>query len=274
MKKMVVFSDLDGTLLDHDTYEWEVARPVLEELGERRVPLVLTSSKTLAEMAELRREMALDEPVVAENGAFIEIPDGYFPVAPESPSPPVSRSELQRIFAEIREHGAFDCTAFHELGDTGIAEATGLTLAQARLANRREASEPVLWRDTTARLAAFEALAAGRGLRALRGGRFVHLMGRIDKAQALAALVDAYRHKWPEHEVVSVALGDGPNDLGMLRAADIAVVIRGRHEHPMPLDGHAHVLRPRPRGPRGWVQAMRQLLDEGGNDVTNPPRHG
>ena len=41
-----IFSDLDGTLLDHDTYGYEPARPALALLGRKNIPLILCSSKT------------------------------------------------------------------------------------------------------------------------------------------------------------------------------------------------------------------------------------
>jgi mannosyl-3-phosphoglycerate phosphatase len=67
---LIVFSDLDGTLLDHATYSWQAAVPALEALKERGIPLILASSKTSAEIAELRAETGFaDCPAIVENGA-------------------------------------------------------------------------------------------------------------------------------------------------------------------------------------------------------------
>jgi mannosyl-3-phosphoglycerate phosphatase len=259
--RKVVFSDLDGTLLDHDTYDWQPAAPALQALKARGIPVVLVSSKTLAELEVHRRAMALPDPVVAENGAAIDVPDGYFPGIGSVDFTSIDREALRRHLDAIREEGDYDCLSFAELGEDGIAQATGLTAEQAVLANRRRASEPLLWRDSEERLSAFVAAVEARGLRCTRGGRFVHLTGPVDKADAVAELCRAYRRKWPDAMLQSVALGDGPNDLGMLRAADVAVVIRGRHGRPMPMEGHAHVLRPAKPGPAGWAEAMQTLLD-------------
>ena len=52
----VIFTDLDGTLLDHDTYEWKEAEPALDLCKKLGVPVVFVSSKTRAEIEVLRRQ--------------------------------------------------------------------------------------------------------------------------------------------------------------------------------------------------------------------------
>ena len=78
---LVVFSDLDGTLLDHDTYSFDAARPALERLRVDGVPLILCTSKTRAEIAPLRRALGNTHPFISENGGAVFIPAGYFPFA-------------------------------------------------------------------------------------------------------------------------------------------------------------------------------------------------
>jgi mannosyl-3-phosphoglycerate phosphatase len=67
----VVFSDLDGTLLDHNTYGWQAAQPALNLCKKCHVPIVLVSSKTRAEMELLRGELSVSAPFVSENGGGI-----------------------------------------------------------------------------------------------------------------------------------------------------------------------------------------------------------
>lgn len=259
--KLIVFSDLDGTLLDHDTYDWAPARPALSALRRRDCPVVLVSSKTLTELEDYRANMALRHPVVAENGAIIDVPATYFPDATLLPDI-VMRAELQSAFEEIRHAGAFRCKAFYELGVPGIIESTGLDETQALRANDRKASEPILWLDSDERLADFEQAVDARSLRCIRGGRFLHLMGNTGKEEAVRELLDAYAQKYPGAELTSVSLGDAPNDLGMLSSTDIAVIIPAKHSHRMTLTAANRVLRPTSPGPAGWNEAMQALLDE------------
>ncbi len=261
---MIVFSDLDGTLLDHDTYSWEPARPALEKLDELSVPLVLVSSKTLAELHDYRTALNLDHPVVAENGAAIWVPSEYFEAVGARLEPTVSRAQIQVIYTAIKASGPFDCLAFFELGVPGIMRETGLTEAQARRANDRLASEPICWMDSDENASVFVQAAEAQGLRCVRGGRFLHLMGKTSKEDAVRLLMQAYSREWPDKELISVSLGDGPNDLGMLAATDIAVIIPGRHEQPMPLASGNRILRPGKAGPTGWSAAVLEILAEHG----------
>ena len=78
---VVIFTDLDGTLLDHETYGWKEAKPALNLCKALKVPLILVSSKTRAEMNLLRHELELTSPFISENGGGIFFPEeGSHPV--------------------------------------------------------------------------------------------------------------------------------------------------------------------------------------------------
>ena len=72
----LVATDLDGTLLDRETYDFAPARPALDALREARVPLVLCSSKTRAEMEPLAVAIGAPGPLVVENGGAVVAPGG------------------------------------------------------------------------------------------------------------------------------------------------------------------------------------------------------
>ena len=73
---VIVFSDLDGTLLEHDTYGFEAARPALDLLWGKNIPLILCSSKTRTEMEGYQKRLGIAGPFIVENGAGVYIPQG------------------------------------------------------------------------------------------------------------------------------------------------------------------------------------------------------
>ena len=77
----VIFTDLDGTLLDRETYTWEAARPALDRVKRQGIPWVLVTSKTRGEVEFWRRCLGNEHPFIVENGGAVFVPAGYFPFA-------------------------------------------------------------------------------------------------------------------------------------------------------------------------------------------------
>ena len=84
MKKAIIFTDLDGSLLDHRTYSYSAASPMLATLKKNKIPLIPVSSKTFDEIIILRRRLNNNDPFIVENGAAIYIPKDYFSNQPSN----------------------------------------------------------------------------------------------------------------------------------------------------------------------------------------------
>ena len=268
--RIVVFTDLDGCLLDEQTYSWAPAREALGRLRVQRVPLVLCSSKTREEIETLAAELDLAGPYIAENGSVIVIPEGHLPVDPPGArraggrlvvATGVPRDRLVRELAELAAHVGVRVRGFAGQSAADLSRLTGLDVAAAERAGRREYDEPFQILDAPAQgLAALERAAAARGLRVSAGGRFFHLTGDTDKGRAVERLLSWYRTDG--HRISSVGLGDAANDLPMLRAVDRPILI------PRP-DGQpdATLARALPDaecapgpGPAGWNEAILAVL--------------
>ena len=267
-RQLVVFSDLDGTLLDHDTYSFDAARPALERLGQAGVPLVLCTSKTRAEVEPLRAALDNDSPFIVENGGAIMIPDGYFSV--EIDAAASERSEgmvivplgdpyeaLVAALARASRDSGVRVRGFADMTDAEVAEATGLSLGQARLARRRDFDEPFEIIDAD-RADALLAAIEREGKRWTTGGRFHHITGAANKAAAVRWLAELYRRE--AGAVTTVGVGDAPNDAELLGVVDIPIVMAsGRADEIVRLVPRATVTRV--PGPAGWNEAMLVLLD-------------
>ena len=77
--RLLVFSDLDDTLLDKQTYSWAPATGAIPALAERGIPLILSSSRTLSEISEVASSLGNVAPFIFENGAGVALPPGLFP---------------------------------------------------------------------------------------------------------------------------------------------------------------------------------------------------
>lgn len=273
--RMVVYSDLDGTLLDHHSYSWTAARPALERLFELGVPVVPVTSKTIAELWRLRADIGLDGPFAVENGGAIVVPRHYFganhgQALENAPGPgycvellgPAYTSILAQL-SRLRSAG-YAFTGFSDMGDEQIAAHTGLEPDSAKLARMRLCSEPLLWDGDAESKAAFKRDLKAAGLGYRQGGRFLHVMGHSDKGDALFRLHQRYAvaEGGQGGTPLACALGDSPNDFDMLAAADRgALVQRQDGSYAMP-DDPPRLIHAQGAGPEGWRQAVELWLAE------------
>lgn len=251
---VIIYSDLDGTLLDHDTYRFDAAQVALDQIKKREIPLILCSSKTAPEIMALQQAIGLDQPFIAENGAGIYLMGGGN--AGLCKEFATSREIVQQQLNDLRNLG-FRFSGFNDWGPAGIAEATGLPLSKAILASQRDFSEPIRWEDTEEQLNLFLRELKTRGLIAAQGGRFLTIAGESDKGTAMRWLTERLTNREP---VTVIALGDSPNDVSMLNAADIAILIRSDRSESLHIQGPHTTIRTRLSGPAGWAEALLPIL--------------
>ncbi len=265
MTKIVVFTDLDATLLDHHTYDWTPARPALDRLKSTGTPLIMVSSKNRFEIQALRAELDNNHPFIPENGGAVFIPPDY-PLDPPDNAVNIDGYRtilLGRTKTEIT--AAFDqlgtlvpVRAISRMSVPEVAEITGLSLAKAEVARSREFGEAFVLAGEGVAEEELARLVASLGLRLTKGARFFHLLGENDKGRAVSILADLYRRRSPE--IMTAALGDSYNDIPMLAAVDRPFLVarpEGGHSG-IDLPGLTKVSLP---GPAGFNQTVMQLLD-------------
>jgi len=276
--KLIIFSDLDGTLLDHFDYQFEPARKTLVKLYTQRIPVILNTSKTRVETESIRQALCLTTPFIVENGAAVFIPKKTFS---QQPLDTVDCGEywrksfcqpIQVGLAKIRQelsHFKDDYIGFSDLTPQALSSLTGLSEAQAKQAKQREFGEPIKWLGSErSKLTFIDALSA-LSISVTQGGRFMHIGGKSDKGTAMSWLLSQYIKNFPEHTISSVALGDGENDNAMLEAADIAVQIRSPvHDFPE-LKHQKNYMQTTAYGPHGWAEAINHILV---NNISYPSR--
>ncbi len=235
MTKVIVVTDLDGTLLDHETYSFAGAAPALDLIRELQFPLVIVTSKTRAEVSRLRERLNVPGPDVVENGAWSR-----------------DYGWLCSVLDETARETGVGVRGFHDMTPEEIGAVSGLPLEVASLAARREGSEPFSVLDE-ARAPELLAALEKKGLQWTRGGRFYHVFERGGKAEALGELLGKYPGS------TSIGLGDAPNDIGFLQLVDYPVIVNS------PRAGELIAVVPkaavtRQPAPEGWSEALLPLL--------------
>lgn len=272
MISLLVFTDLDGTLLDHNDYNYVDALPALEKIRQSGIPLIINSSKTCAEIDSLRKDLHNNDAFVVENGAAVFVPAGFLPGLDQTINQVIlgrPLTEILPIIQRIREQQGFSFKGFSDYSVADVVNETGLPEAQALLAKQRIASEPVKWLDSDQNRIIFERLLKAQQLRLIKGGRFYHVMGHNDKAKAMHWLINLYQSRKSE-KLTSIALGDSQNDREMLEQADVAGVVRRFDGSYLKLNrASGQVIRSHHPAPLGWREIMEQLFGKFNIGVNN-----
>ena len=249
---LLIFSDLDATLLDHNTYSFQEALPALQLIRKRKIPLILSSSKTYDEMIVIRKELSNNDPFIYENGSGI-----YF--EGNKVSLGISHSEISNLLQDLKKRFSF--ISFYELGPEGIQKETGLDIYASERAYRREFTEPLIWKDSTQNLIIFKQLLQQNNLTAAQGGRFLTISSPKNKGDALLWVKKRYE-SIAKVKITTIGLGDSENDINMLDCADNAIIVRHPKKLPPNINGHASLIITDAIGPKGWNEAIINILDE------------
>ena len=260
--KAIIFTDLDGTLLDEE-YSFAPAERALERIKQDGIPLVVVTSKTRAEVEHIRSRFKNTDPFITENGGGIFIPGSYFPFPVQGEKLDgytlirlgTDYRELRQALVRIRASSGKAIKGFGDLSDEEISNLTGLPVKEAWLARERDFDEPFILEDGSPEEAKGLVEAAGYSFTM---GRLFHMTGPNDKGGAVERLKSFYRALYGK--IVTIGAGNALNDAPFLRVVDYPVLVGddGGYNDIGEVPG---LVKAQGAGPQGWEKAVTGILD-------------
>jgi mannosyl-3-phosphoglycerate phosphatase len=264
--RVVIITDLDGTLLDYNTYSSEEVASVVIELKQTAVPIVFCSSKTWAEQDMHRQQLGIKDPFIVEDGSAIFIESGYFSFSYDYHREvggyqviELGRpyKEMRRILGHIKHESGLNIRGFGDMDAAEISRITGLDLESAELARQRSYEEILVLNGSNTDIRDILGRIEEAGLTWSRGTRFYGVSGGSNKGRATRLLLSLYHKKFGK--IKSIGIGDSFNDLPMLAEVDVPVLVEKATGGW--LKTHLYnVIYADGKGPRGWVQAVKKLV--------------
>ncbi len=269
-RKLVIFTDLDGTFLDRNTYSFEPAEPALRIIQQKGIPLILSSSKTRAEIEFYRRKLENSHPFISENGGAVFIPKDYFsfPFAYDRETDWFFALELGIFYPHVieilesikKETGIF-IKGFSAMTEKEISSLCRLDIKEAELAKKREYDEPFIIEGGEKEVELVKEKIKEKGLNYVWGGKFHHLLGKNDKGRAVEILKKLYENEF--FSIATVGIGDSPNDLPMLLAVDHPIFLgENGGLYAETLRSIQNLITTNGTGPEAWNQAILNKINE------------
>ena len=228
---MIIFTDLDGTLLGKHTYSFAKAKKALNAIKKLKIPLVLCSSKTKAEMEIYRRRLHNKDPFVCEDGSAIYIPENYFGFK-FGFTRKEGRYKVIELgvpvhyilhFNRFLKLKGIEIIGFNDVTADYIKAVTNLPKKEALLTKKRSYSEPVILLDKKQEKK-LRKIVAGHGLNVLKTGRYHVIVGNTSKGRAVGKLIPLFRREYGK--IKSIAFGNSENDFEMLANVDAGFIVK------------------------------------------------
>lgn len=259
--KTIIFTDLDGTFLNHDNYSFKESLKSLKKIDKKKIPLIFTTSKTKTEVELLQKKVGIKEPFIIENGAAIFFPNNYqnFDLSFLKKHENYYIFQLGIKYKDIlkfynRYKKEFKMYGFSDMSEKEISEITSLKLKNAKLSKKRDFSEPFLLKDKS-KLKRLKKIALKYNIKITKGGRFYHLIGKNqDKGKALNSAIKIFKQLY-KTEINSIALGDGENDIEMLKSVDLPIIIQNHKGKYLDLD-IKNIQKSSYKGSKGWNEMV------------------
>ncbi|UZR94808.1 mannosyl-3-phosphoglycerate phosphatase [Chondrinema litorale] len=269
MEKMVIYTDLDGTLIDFENYSYEITAPLVRKLESNGIPVVFCSSKTRVEQAYYREQIGVKSPFITENGSAVFIPKDYFPFEFVYQSVidnyyvielGVPRAQILSTIADARTKSEAEVFGYNDLELDEIAQILKLPEEASKRASTRDYSETLIKGDKTSEsFKAMTELLEQEGLACTAGGKFhTVISNKSDKGKAVKVLHALFSKM--NAGAVSVGLGDSANDKPLLAAVEKPFLVQKPGNWWDDIEA-PNLVKVEGIGPEGWVKAISELTD-------------
>jgi len=269
-RKLVIFTDLDGTLLDRKTYSFQPALPALDLIKQKDVPLVLSSSKTRTEIELYQKQLENDHPFVSENGGAIFIPKDYFsfPFHYDRASGKYFILELGAPYSVVievldsigKETGIL-IKGFSDFTERELSSFCGLGEREATFAKKREYDEPFMIEGGEKEFEIVQRKIKEKGMNYAWGGKFHHIFGKNDKGKAVEILKELFEKQF--FSIFTVGIGDSLNDLPMLLVVDYPILLKEKGDLlPQTFSPNQNVQIMNGGGPEVWNEVILNVVKE------------
>ena len=259
--KVLIFTDLDGSLLDRDTFKFDKISKYIKDLISKGIFIIPNSSKTKNEIDSFNKELDEDLPFIVENGAAIYNLNLINASFPEKISLSREISEILDIFNnKISKKYKSKCKFIKNLTSDKQIQILGLPKEKIKLAINREYTIPLLFDGSKAEKVDLIKSVNNAGLSLQEGGRVINLCDKISKSQAMKNVVKIFK-KISTEELITVGVGDNFNDLDMLKNSDIPCLVFNDKFTMEKINIDNCIVSKKP-APEGWEEVVKLALDK------------
>ena len=258
---ILIFTDLDGTLLNRDTFKFDSIKTFLKELKKKNIIIIPNSSKTEDEIIEFNKEANFQFPFVSENGSIIHKLNFLSNEFPDKITLAKNIHEIRNIFDKyINQDLKSKCKVISSLTISEQTKIFGLPENKLKQVYKRSCTIPIIFEGNDEEKLSLKNVLLKNGLDFKDGGRVINLGDRINKADAMKKIIQMLETKF-KIKPKTIAVGDNYNDLEMLQNSDIPCLVKNDKFLNKNLQ-IKNLIISKQSAPEGWVEIVKLALEK------------
>ena len=260
-KKILIFTDLDGSLLDKETFKFDVIKDYFKELVRNGIIIIPNSSKTEAELLDFNEQNNLDLSFITENGSSIH---GLNKIHQNLPDKIIMSRTIDEIRNIYKTNISLDfknkTTHILELEIEVQQKILGLPLDKIKLAIKRDHSLPIKFNGTEIEKKEFTKILKNSGLTIQTGGRIMNVCDNVNKSIAMSKALQLIR-KQLDDEIITIGVGDNENDIEMIKQTDYPCLVKNDN-FDSSLINIDNLIKSSEPSPLGWADVIKTAIQK------------
>ena len=260
-KQILIFTDLDGTLLNKDTFRFDEIEDYFRELLSIGINIIPNSSKTESELLNFNKENNLNLSFIAENGSSIhglniiheDLPDK---ILMSKPVDKIYEIYKQKISSDLQQKIKF----ISKFNTNEQKKIFGLPINKIKLAMERKHSIPIQFKGSKVEKNEFTKIINNAGLTIQTGGRIMNICDNTNKSIAMLKTIELIKKKINE-EIISIGVGDNQNDLDMLKKSDYPCLVKN-NSFDNSLIFIDNLIKSSEPSPLGWADVIKTAIQK------------
>ncbi len=258
---ILIFTDLDGTLLNRDTFKFDGIKIFLNELKNKNIIIIPNSSKTEDEIIEFNYEANFKFPFISENGSIIHNLNYLSSEFPDKIMLAKNVHEIQNIFDKnINQDLKSKCKVISNLTMSEQIQIFGLPENKLKQVFKRTCTIPIKFEGNNEEKLRLKNILLKIGLDFKDGGRVLNLGDKINKADAMKKIIFMLQNKF-KSKPKTIAVGDNHNDIEMLKISDIPCLVKNDKFINKDLQ-IKNLIISKQTAPEGWVEVVKLALEK------------
>jgi mannosyl-3-phosphoglycerate phosphatase len=260
-KQIIIFTDLDGSLLDKDTFKFDEIEDYFKDLISEGIKIIPNSSKTEAELLDFNKQHNLNLPFISENGSSIHGLNLIHKELPNKISISRPAHQIISIYNEIIPDNLNQKINFIlKLKHEEQEKIFGLPSNKMMLATKRNYSLPIQFMGNEIEKNEFFKIINDVGLTVQTGGRIMNICDNVNKSQAMTKALRLIS-KELDDEIITIGVGDNENDIEMIKQSNYPCLVKNDNFNSSLINIDDLIKSSEP-SPRGWSDVIKTAIQK------------